>query len=43
MANVAPKAYQVYYGLGEIAYRQNDTEAAIKKLPALPDQRAGQY
>jgi len=30
VARVAPKAYQVYYGLGEIAYRQKDTAAAIK-------------
>jgi len=30
VARVAPKAYQVYYGLGEIAYRQKDTPAAIK-------------
>ncbi len=26
----APKAYQIYYGLGEIAYRQKNTAAAIK-------------
>ncbi|HZQ47769.1 MAG TPA: tetratricopeptide repeat protein, partial [Verrucomicrobiae bacterium] len=30
VSKVAPKAYQVYYGLGEIAYRQKDTAAAIK-------------
>ncbi len=30
VAKVAPKAFQVYYGLGEIAYRQHDTAAAIK-------------
>ena len=30
VAKTAPQAYQVYYGLGEIAYRGNDTRAAIK-------------
>ncbi len=30
VAKVSPKAYQVYYGLGEIAYHQKDTPAAIK-------------
>jgi tetratricopeptide (TPR) repeat protein len=30
VAKVSPKAYQVYYGLGEIAYQQKDTPAAIK-------------
>lgn len=30
VSKAAPKAFQVYYGLGEIAYRQKDTAAAIK-------------
>ncbi len=25
-----PKAHQVYYGLGEIAYRRKDTNAALR-------------
>ncbi|MDB6023514.1 MAG: Tetratricopeptide 2 repeat protein, partial [Pedosphaera sp.] len=30
VGRVAPKAYQVYYGLGEIAYRQKETSEAIR-------------
>lgn len=30
VSKAVPKAYQVYYGLGEIAYRQKNTAAAIK-------------
>ncbi|MDB6019291.1 MAG: Tetratricopeptide 2 repeat protein [Pedosphaera sp.] len=30
VGKVVPQAYQVYYGLAEIAYRQKDTPAAIK-------------
>jgi tetratricopeptide (TPR) repeat protein len=30
VGKVVPQAYQVYFGLAEIAYRQKDTPAAIK-------------
>jgi tetratricopeptide (TPR) repeat protein len=30
VGKVATNAYQVFYGLGEIAYRQNDPRTAIK-------------
>jgi tetratricopeptide (TPR) repeat protein len=30
VGKVVTNAYQVFYGLGEIAYKQNDTHAAIK-------------
>ncbi len=30
LVKIAPKAFQVYYGLGEIAYRRKQTAAAIK-------------
>ena len=30
LQKAAPTAYQIYYGLGEIAFRRNDTNAAIR-------------
>jgi tetratricopeptide (TPR) repeat protein len=30
LQKAAPSAYQVYYGLGEIAYRRKDTNGAIR-------------
>ena len=30
LQKAAPTAYQIYYGLGEIAYRRNDTNGAVR-------------